>query len=360
MKSRFQYLFFIAVMFSSCTNQKDSPDFGTYYGELPCADCSGISYQLTLNEDNTYQEKVLYKKAGAHLIIDEGEFALKNNAIHLTLLKGEGSGINDFEFKNDTLRMLDLQGNRIESSFSEKYLLTKTKPNNFSLDPIPSVSNLTFKANGNEPSWNLNIELYHAVKFTSMDENRFNISAPLSEPSKSERKDALSYHVQSESGRLNVSIFKEPCVDSMSGEAYEYKVIVLAQSDTSEVVQYEGCGRYPQEYKLNDVWALEEINGDPVKNTGEVPTLEIRVMEKRISGFSGCNRMTGSIDIHDGILHINNLGVTRMACPDPSMKLENHFLSLIRDTDMNFELKGLKLILTNVTSQDKLIFKKVD
>ncbi len=50
----------------------------------------------------------------------------------------------------------------------------------------------------------------------------------------------------------------------------------------------------------------------------------------RISGSSGCNRFTGGYQVKEHSLTINkNLASTRMACPEPKMKLEAKFLSIL-------------------------------
>ncbi|MBS1549531.1 MAG: META domain-containing protein [Bacteroidetes bacterium] len=72
-------------------------------------------------------------------------------------------------------------------------------------------------------------------------------------------------------------------------------------------------------------WTLAEV----VK--GKNPTM---VLENgKISGNAGCNNYFGSfeMDTTQGSLKINNLGTTRMACPN--MSAESNFLKILGETN---------------------------
>lgn len=48
-----------------------------------------------------------------------------------------------------------------------------------------------------------------------------------------------------------------------------------------------------------------------------------------VSGNAGCNRILGSWELSAGVLTIGELGVTRMACPEPANSLEIAFLEQV-------------------------------
>ena len=66
--------------------------------------------------------------------------------------------------------------------------------------------------------------------------------------------------------------------------------------------------------------------------------------ENKISGFAGCNRFFGSYSAFDGKLMIDNVGATKMACPQ--LDAENQYLSLLRKAN-RYEIKGNNLYLYN-------------
>jgi len=49
----------------------------------------------------------------------------------------------------------------------------------------------------------------------------------------------------------------------------------------------------------------------------------------RVTGYSGCNRFTGTYTQDGGTLIIGTLATTRMACPPEVMKREQEFLALL-------------------------------
>jgi len=90
-----------------------------------------------------------------------------------------------------------------------------------------------FRAIGNEPGWNLEIhEMSRVVLVTDYGASRVEVALPESvtdNEARSTRWDA---------GELTLELIGDPCSDSMSGEAFETKVVVSWQGKT-----LRGCGR---------------------------------------------------------------------------------------------------------------------
>src|SRR5690606_28974792 len=78
----------IALAFTSCQttktthsetadtahNSRNAVDWpGTYQGTLLCADCPGIRYTLTLNDDDTYLLKTRYLEKGDSVFTESGD-----------------------------------------------------------------------------------------------------------------------------------------------------------------------------------------------------------------------------------------------------------------------------------------------
>lgn len=103
-------------------NSRNSLDWsGAYRGTLPCADCPGIDYTLTLNEDNTYQLKTQYLEKGDTAFTESGRFDWNDSGSQITLAeRGE-----KFQVGENRLFHLDMDGNRITGNLAEHYILNK-------------------------------------------------------------------------------------------------------------------------------------------------------------------------------------------------------------------------------------------
>lgn len=246
---KIKYLLFLSVfaLFCSCMNTKKAPEkiTTTYYGVLPCADCPGIFYELTLNDDFTYSEKSYYLESGVDTITVTGDFNVTPDSL---VVLSNSAGENRFEklkISNETLKILDREGKEITSALAELYVLKTVIP----ATPLqPAISSKkeqsTFKATGNEPFWGLKIHLKdNQIEFTTMEGQK--ITASLPESVMVDGK--LVYETKSETGVLKVVILKEECQDNMSGKLFTHKVSVTFKTSEMEASKtYSGCGTYLQ------------------------------------------------------------------------------------------------------------------
>jgi len=94
-------------------------------------------------------------------------------------------------------------------------------------------------------------------------------------------------------------------------------------------------------------WYLLEVAGSPVSPMAhdKQPHIMLDPVQKRASGFSGCNNFFGSYERDGESLKFGPLGATRMACPEGS--LEDEFVRglsataiyFFRDDDLFLDLK---------------------
>ncbi len=99
-----------------------------------------------------------------------------------------------------------------------------------------------FRAVGNEPGWSLEIQQDRHLLFVG-DYGMRRVATP--DPGVQVQDDVRRYHAVTESADLKVEISEELCADSMSGEAFPSRVIVMLAGET-----FYGCGRdldYPWE-----------------------------------------------------------------------------------------------------------------
>ena len=72
------------------------------------------------------------------------------------------------------------------------------------------------------------------------------------------------------------------------------------------------------------IWRLTHLRGlDPGRLGGAKRPVTARFKAGRISGFSGCNQFFGTYTVAGDRVVIGSLAGSMMACPEPSMALEN-------------------------------------
>jgi heat shock protein HslJ len=89
----------------------------TFIGTLPCADCPGIRYQLNLNADHTFISRMTYEERNS-AFSDGGRWEFSDDGKMLVLHNGQGRA-EKFALRSvETLRMLDADGNEINSKLN--------------------------------------------------------------------------------------------------------------------------------------------------------------------------------------------------------------------------------------------------
>lgn len=228
-----------------------------------------------------------------------------------------------------------------------------------SLEPIAVTPDGSyFKATGTEPFWGL--KLYeNRVQLSMMEDT---ILTPPTEPLKVQDSNISMYRIQTEATHLDIIIAHKECTNAMSGEKSPYTVtIAYKKTGEDETKALEGCGAYITDYRLHDIWVLEEMNGKTVSkadfNGKDVPNMEININTNRVSGFSGCNRMTGNLFFEKDVLRFTNIASTRMACPN--LNAESEFLKALQN-GTSYKIRDNRLYLSNSEQKNLLVFKKID
>lgn len=345
------FLLGLGICFS-CAKPDSSLPTGTYYGILPCADCPGLKYSLEIFQDSTYSETMFYLERSEQEIRSQGK--IKSWTGDRLVLNKEGGGFHSFVIHKDSLQVLDQNGAAIEGDLAALYWLTAKKPENF--DEIHKEKGfIGFKATGNEPFWSLKMDFSGKMVLDVLGEEEF--SVPLPKPVKPQDIQAEHYNAQTEKGQLQVTIFKQKCQDSMSGMDFDYKVSVRVKTnEEAEYREYSGCGSYQGDYRLNDIWVLESVNGLAVSKEFKAPNIEFNLQRNQFFGFGGCNRINGNLSMAGQVLTFKDLVTTNNSCE--RLSEEQQFLQLIDGKSFRFAIqpRGLRLYNTD----DSLEFRKVD
>lgn len=112
--------------------------------------------------------------------------------------------------------------------------------------------------------------------------------------------------------------------------------------------------------RLHDIWVLETMDGNALELDSEAqrPRMELNYREMTISGFDGCNNMSGGIRTLEGqVIEFGPLATTRMACPN--MELPDSFqqhLTRVR----GYSRQDMKLYLLDDQGNELLSFQKTD
>ena len=92
-------------------------------------------------------------------------------------------------------------------------------------------------------------------------------------------------------------------------------------------------------------WKLAKMEAIPAKAIdaeADFFTLQFSAADTLVSGRTNCNRFFGKYELKGQKLEFENLGMTRMACPD--MQYEDAFVKMLDEVD-RFEIKGAELTL---------------
>lgn len=215
-----------------------------------------------------------------------------------------------------------------------------------------------FKATGTEPFWGL--KLYeNKIELQMMEDT---IITPPTEPIAAQDSNIKMFRVQTEATSMDVVIAHKECTNAMSGAVSPYTVtIVYKSTGGGEAHALEGCGGYITDYRLHDIWVLEQMGGASVTTEQfggrDVPNMEININNNRFSGFSGCNRMTGGLFYEKDVLRFTQVAGTKMACP--GMDKESEFLQHLQ-ASTNYSIANNRLTLSNGSEDNQLVFKKID
>lgn len=247
------------------------------------------------------------------------------------------------------------------------FLMTSCKPTSVSVSDAKTGNSTSqeadmtiyFKATGNEPFWGITLGKEQTV-FTSLITGKEKIIFSSVEPIKAMDANVKMYKLSNEKTTATLTIQQLDCQDSMSGAISPYKVSVEIKNKSElESKKVEGCGKYITDYRLHDIWVLEELNGYKVfiaDYQRELPRIEIHAQENTFMGFGGCNSISGTIFYEKDVLRFTKVISTLMACT-PGNK-ESEFTKALQSTT-TYSIGDNRLTLSNPSGK-LLVFRKVD
>ena len=114
------------------------------------------------------------------------------------------------------------------------------------------------------------------------------------------------------------------------------------------LVTMAACGSAAQDKTLEGpTWKLAKMESIPataINQETDFFTLEFNAADTMVAGRTNCNRFFGKYELKGQKLEFENLGMTRMACPE--MQYEDAFVKMLDEVD-GYEIKGEELKINN-------------
>jgi heat shock protein HslJ len=206
---------------------------------------------------------------------------------------------------------------------------------------------------GNEPSWNITFSAPGVAQVT-LPNGRTRDFRPRETRNESLRESV--WRGRTSGGDLVLFTREAACSDGMSDVVHAMFARV-SMPDGSFLV---GCCRFP-----GGTDASATLEGRPwrlvnFKNSVTVDThglgLTLQFAAGQVSGFSGCNRFTGSYAVNGNRLTIKPGATTMMACPEPASTVESKYTRAIAGTH-TYVITGDRLTM-NSTSGSILAYQR--
>ncbi|MFY0252841.1 copper resistance protein NlpE N-terminal domain-containing protein [Chitinophaga sp. 30R24] len=203
---------------------------GTYQGTLPCADCPGMDYQVSLYDDHTFSELVAYQGRGQDIAtVASGTWQQTSDSTVMLKKKTDSSSFLASEGK---LLLLDPNGKRIEGVLASNFELKAIAVG----DRRPMLAEkakagIRFTANGNQPGWRLDLD-HKMIYFHATNGDSLQVALPAPQPN----TDTLKVYTTPD---ITISIRNIMCSDDISGLMRPNTVQVQVKDKN-----YQGCGEY--------------------------------------------------------------------------------------------------------------------
>jgi uncharacterized lipoprotein YbaY/heat shock protein HslJ len=284
----------------------------SFAGDLPCADCPGIRYQLDLLPDQTYVLRTAYLERGPeHQFDDLGRFTLAEDGRKLVLQGSREPPLQLAVLGPDRLRKLDLAGQEIASGL------------NYDLVRVAAAAAL-------EPRLMLRGQYRYQADAGRFTECLTGRDLPVAQEGDNRALERAYGEARGTPGA--------PLLANLEGQiALRPKVEGDGTEPTLVVERFIGiepaaaCAAAEPAPLANSYWKLIELQGAPVPVAEQQREahLVLRAEDGRFAGSTGCNRLLGRYELAGERLTFSPGATTKMACSAPVMALEAAFVDAL-------------------------------
>lgn len=308
----------------------------TYIGDLPCADCAGIDWQLDLAADTGFQLLQTYRgKQPATTVRRTGRWQVDEPGTRLTLQPDGGEAIHLSILGQERLRLLDRDKRPIESRFNvELQRLPQALPARASgtltalYRPQDQGAGLTLCAPGNPL-----LPLLAEGAAPDMEK----AYGRASRQAGGAMLVRFSGHLAERPGKpLAVAAERFYGIWNTSACPAEAAVPATAAAAANAAAAPPAL--------VGTTWRLVQLDGQavPARQGPNAPHLILQ-SQGRVAGASGCNRLMGSYEAKGQQLHFSQIAGTMMACVR-YMEEERNFLQILGWVQ-SWQINGQHLLL---------------
>ncbi len=196
---------------------------------------------------------------------------------------------------------------------------------------------IDFYALGNEPFWSLDMDFEGVFHFNTL--NGDDLKVPAVKSHLAMDAEVVRFRSVAEQGELIIELTHQKCDDTMSDDTFHYKVRVDYKPEgKTDYEVFRGCGNYVPDFRLNDIWAVVEMDGEklnPKDFTKGMPRIEFHIKQENVSGSDGCNNFQGSVEFQYHNVVFGMLASTRMYCP--KMEVSDRITGAISGKKLGFK-----------------------
>lgn len=208
---------------------------GSYQGTLPCADCPGIDYQISLYDNSRYKTLMVYRERNqSRPVVDTGTWKIEQDSMVRITLSGKSK--QTFLFEDGRLYQLNEHGQRITGALADNYILRPIPGDDPARLQEKAAQGIDFMAAGIRPAWSLEMDRQKTILFRTVEGDSLRVPAPGARPD----TDTLRvYTAKTEKAEFILTIRNMACVDDVNGFMRPYAVEVQLKDSI-----YKGCGEY--------------------------------------------------------------------------------------------------------------------
>ncbi|MCU0304424.1 MAG: META domain-containing protein [Thermoanaerobaculales bacterium] len=212
---------------------------------------------------------------------------------------------------------------------------------------------------GTEPFWSLDLAEPGTARFSTPDSapaEYLGAASPLAARAETVWRGRAA---AADGGELVAFLREGPCSDGMS-DAVHPTSVNLSLPDGRHL---GGCCRVPVAPAAasaaleNATWRLTGLPSLELPSAADREAVTVRLVEGRVTGFSGCNQLMGSYTLDGETLVLGELAGTMMACPEPARSIEGQFLGAFSGT-MRVVVEGDHLTLVPESGGGPLLFER--
>lgn len=206
---------------------------------------------------------------------------------------------------------------------------------------------IDFLAEGNNPVlWTLELDLETGFTFKPLGGQQL-IAGPV--PA-NRLTNADSYISKTDSGRLTLIVYDEPC---NIGKASRKTEVTINNK------RYTGCGNYLYDYQLQNNWVLQYIdNKEPGQsNYKKLPRLEFDLTKNTMTGYDGCNNISSSISVNGNHIKFAAFPGSKTGCSNN--ETAKIFATMLSDHTVDYNINNGRLIIYLI-NDSKLTFTKAE